>query len=86
LVVLDEFYAPVRLNLDLALFDGIKAGRLPISEESRKEIGKELFPERPAEAEREELLDELDAQSNMSGFKNPEEYHKRATGNVPDFV
>lgn len=84
--ILDEYYAPIRLDLDLSLFDKIDAGDLPVSTEVRDGLERELFPPRLSDEHRENLLDEADARTlkipeRKSSLTNP-----RAPGGFPDFI
>ncbi|WP_081057635.1 metallophosphoesterase [Burkholderia diffusa] len=85
-VLLDEFYEPVKLGFDLRIFEEVSANGLPISVKSREEIGKELFPERPNDERREEILDEMDEQAAQVIPPGKQVASSPATGPLPDFV
>ncbi len=86
LELLDKFFEPIALNIDLALFDEVTFTEFPISDEDRKEIGKELYPPRPSEAEREAILDEIDVHEAKHTIIVTNGQKPKLHGAVPDFV
>lgn len=85
LIVLDKFYEPVALNLDLGLFDEITLTEFPISLEDRQELGKELYPPRPSDEQREKMLDSWDAEQKGKSVAVQTKQPKLPQGAVPDF-
>ncbi|MBU9190305.1 metallophosphoesterase [Burkholderia gladioli] len=86
LSILDQYYSPVRLDIDLSLFDKIDAGDLPVSPELRDDLERELFPPRLTDEHRENLLDEADAKTNQIPERKPALSGSKSPGAVPDFI
>lgn len=84
LELLDDFFAPVALDLDLSLFDEITFTDFPISLKDRQELGKELFPAPPTAEQRERILDSIDAKERA--HDNEIKVRKTRPSAVPDFV
>ncbi len=87
--ILDEYYSPVKLDLDLSLFDKVDAGDLPVSTEFRDDLERELFPPRLSDEHRENLLDEADAQTAQNAQipeRKPSLTSSKVPGTVPDFI
>ncbi|SAK56181.1 Calcineurin-like phosphoesterase superfamily domain protein [Caballeronia temeraria] len=86
LVILDEYYKPIRLDLDLSVFEKIDAKELPITVQQRDDLKGELFPPRLSDEHREEMLDEADAQTVLVPERRPTLTVRKAPGTVPDFI